>query len=160
MNELAIDTLTTAGYEHYEVSNFARPGHRCRHNENYWLGSSYFAAGPGASRFISGRRETNHKSTTTYIHRVLTGQSPVAESEQLGPEDSARERLVFSLRRLEGIDPAAFAASTGFTIDDLIGPQLENFIAQGFFNRTHTSLRLTRPGLLLSDSIWPHFLHV
>ena len=102
MYELAIDTLTAAGYEHYEVSNFARPGHRCRHNENYWLGGEYFAAGPGASRFIAGRRETNHRSTTTYIQPLLSGESPVAESEQLGPEDSARERLVFALRRLEG----------------------------------------------------------
>ena len=69
MYESAIDTLTAAGYEHYEVSNFARPGHRCLHNENYWLGGQYFAAGPGAARFIDGRRETNHRSTTTYISR-------------------------------------------------------------------------------------------
>jgi oxygen-independent coproporphyrinogen-3 oxidase len=158
MYELAIDILTAAGYEHYEVSNFAKPGHRCHHNENYWLGGQYFAAGPGASRYIAGRRETNHKSTTTYISRVLSGQSPIAESEQLGPEDSARERLVFALRRLEGLDPTAFAASTGFTIDALIGPKLENFVAQGFFNHSATNLRLTHSGLLLSDSIWPHFL--
>jgi oxygen-independent coproporphyrinogen-3 oxidase len=158
MYELAIDTLTAAGYEHYEVSNFARPGHRCRHNENYWLGGSYFAAGPGASRFIAGRRETNHKSTTTYISRVLAGQSPIAESEQLGPEDSARERLVFSLRRLEGLDINTFAATTGFTIEHLIGPALQTFLDRGLFTLTPTNLRLTRPGLLLSDSLWPHFL--
>jgi oxygen-independent coproporphyrinogen III oxidase len=158
MYELAIDQLTAAGYEHYEVSNFASPGHRCRHNETYWLGGQYFAAGPGASRFIAGRRETNHKSTTTYIRRILSGQSPVAESEHLGPEDSARERLVFALRRLEGLDPTTFAASTGFTIDDLIGPALKTFIDRGFFISTPTNLRLTRPGLLISDSIWPHFL--
>ncbi|HEY2416253.1 MAG TPA: radical SAM family heme chaperone HemW [Pirellulaceae bacterium] len=158
MYELAIDRLTAAGYEHYEVSNFARPSHRCRHNENYWLGGQYFAAGPGASRFIAGRRETNHKSTTTYIHRVLSGQSPVAESEHLNPEDSARERLVFALRRLEGISPAHFAATTGFTIDDLIGPTLQPLLDRGLLSRTSTNLRLTRPGLLLSDSIWPYFL--
>lgn len=158
MYELAIDTLTAAGYEHYEVSNFARPGHRCRHNENYWLGGQYFAAGPGASRFLAGRRETNHKSTTTYIRRVLAGQSPVAESEELGPEDSARERLVFSLRRLEGLNPIAFATATGFTIDDLLGPSLKTFLDRGLLTRTLHNLRLTRAGLLVSDAIWPHFL--
>jgi oxygen-independent coproporphyrinogen-3 oxidase len=158
MYELAIDTLTAAGYEHYEVSNFARPGHLCRHNENYWLGGQYFAAGPGASRFIAGRRETNHKSTTTYISRVLSGRSPIAESEQLGPEDSARERLVFSLRRLEGLDINTFAATTGYTIEQLIGPALQTFLDRGLFTLTPTNLRLTRPGLLLSDSLWPHFL--
>lgn len=158
MYELAIDTLTAAGYEHYEVSNFARPGHRCRHNETYWLGGQYFAAGPGASRFIAGRRQTNHKSTTTYISRVLSGQSPVAEAEQLGPEDAAREHLVFALRRLEGINPTAFATTTGFTIDDLLGPALQNFLDRGLLIRTPQNLRLTHPGLLLSDAIWPHFL--
>ena len=71
MYETAIDTLTAAGFEHYEVSNFARPGHRCRHNERYWLGEEYFAAGPGAARFVGGVRSTNHRSTTTYIDRVL-----------------------------------------------------------------------------------------
>src|SRR5947209_1707164 len=79
----AIDLLIGCGFEHYEVSNFARPGHHCRHNEVYWAGEEYFAAGPGASRYIAGVRETNHRSTTTYLNRVLSGKSPVAESERL-----------------------------------------------------------------------------
>lgn len=158
MYELAIDTLTDAGYEHYEVSNFARPGHRCRHNENYWLGGQYFAAGPGAARFVAGRREVNHRSTTTYIQRVLAGQSPVAESEQLGPEDSARERLVFALRRLEGIDIADFAATTGFSVSQLGGEALKKFTDQGLLDLRGNRLRLTRNGLLVSDALWPEFL--
>ena len=63
----AIDALTAAGLEHYEVSNFARPGRRSRHNEVYWAGNEYFAAGPGAARYVDGVRETNHRSTTTYL---------------------------------------------------------------------------------------------
>jgi oxygen-independent coproporphyrinogen-3 oxidase len=160
MYELAIDTLTAAGFEHYEVSNFARPGHRCRHNENYWLGGQYFAAGPGAARFLAGRRETNHRSTTTYISRVLTGQSPVAESEQLDPEDAARERLVFALRRLEGIDTADFAAVTGYSIEQLGDEALRRLIDQGFLSFDGQRLKLTRAGLLVSDAIWPQFLRV
>ena len=85
----AIDTLAAAGYEHYEVSNFARPAHRCRHNEVYWAGEEYYAAGPGAARYLDGRREMNHRSTTTWMNRVLAGQSPVAETETLSPEDRA-----------------------------------------------------------------------
>jgi putative oxygen-independent coproporphyrinogen III oxidase len=158
MYELAIDTLTAAGYEHYEVSNFARPGHQCRHNEVYWTGGSYFAAGPGASRHIVGRRETNHKSTTTYIRRVLAGQSPVAESEELSPEDRARERLVFGLRRLAGIDVTDFARETGFDVDSLGGADLVRFVEQGLLDRTTTTLRLTRKGLLVSDALWPELL--
>ncbi len=162
MYEEAIDTLSDAGYEHYEVSNFAHPGHRCRHNETYWTGRPYFAAGPGAARFVGGRRETNHKSTTTYIARVLAGQSPVAESEHLAAEDAARERLVFALRRLEGIDLGEFEAKTSFSAEQLGGPALARFVEQGLLEITarggHQTLKLTRRGLLVSDALWPAFL--
>jgi putative oxygen-independent coproporphyrinogen III oxidase len=160
MYETAIDTLTAAGYEHYEVSNFAKPGHRCRHNENYWLGSSYFAAGPGAARYMGGVRETNHRSTTTYIARVLSGQSPVAESERLSAEDAARERLVFALRRLEGIDIRDFASKTGFSVEALGGEALARLIDLGLLELSDGCLRLTRQGLMVSDSIWPEFLRI
>ena len=187
MYELAIDTLTATGFEHYEVSNFARlpqsrpkapsgPGpasdddwgnapsrregatFRCRHNETYWTGGEYFAAGPGAARFLGGRREMNHRSTTTYIARVLAGQSPVAESECLDPENAARERLVFALRRLEGIDVNQFAAATGFAAEQLGGDSLQQFLNHGLLNLTAGRLKLTRRGLLVSDAIWPAFL--
>lgn len=158
MYELAIDTLTSAGYEHYEVSNFARPGHRCRHNEVYWTGGSYFAAGPGASRHIKGCRETNHRSTTTYIHRVLSGQSPVAASEELCSEDRARERLVFGLRQLAGIRIVDFRRETGYDVAALGGAALSRFIDQALLERTTTNLRLTRRGLLVSDALWPELL--
>lgn len=156
--ELGIDTLSAAGFEHYEVSNFARPGHRSRHNETYWTGGEFYAAGPGAARFLGGRREINHRSTTTYLNRVLAGQSPVAESEQLGPEDAARERLVFGLRRLEGIDEQEFAAATGFTVEALGGKALPDYVSLGLLKREAGRLQLTRKGLLVSDSIWPAFL--
>jgi oxygen-independent coproporphyrinogen-3 oxidase len=158
MYELAIDTLTAAGFEHYEVSNFARPGHRSRHNEAYWTGRPYFAAGPGAARFVGGRREVNHRSTTAYIQRVLAGQSPVAESEQLGPEDAARERLVFALRRLEGIDTREFAAETGFEVHVLGGTALARFLDSSLLALDAGRLKLTRAGLLVSDALWPAFL--
>ena len=158
MYELAIDLVTAAGYEHYEVSNFARPGHRCRHNEAYWTGRSYFAAGPGAARYLGGRREMNHRSTITYIQRVLSGQSPVAESEELSPEGRARERLVFALRRLEGISLAAFERETGYAAESLVRRPLERFLTQGLLEQSCDNLRLTRRGLLVSDALWPAFL--
>jgi len=158
MYAAAIETLTAAGLEHYEVSNFARPGHRCRHNEAYWQGVGYYAAGAGAARYVDGRRETNHRSTTTYLKRVLSGESPVAESETLEPRDRARERLVFALRRLEGIERPAFAAETGFEIDELVGSVLPDFIARGLLADDGTRLKLTREGLFVSDALWSRFL--
>jgi oxygen-independent coproporphyrinogen-3 oxidase len=154
----AIDTLTSAGFEHYEVSNFAQPGHQCRHNQAYWEGREYYAAGPGAARYLDGRRETNHRSTTTWMARVLQGESPVAESDTLSAEDRARERLVFGLRQLAGVNLASIQAATGVDIESLVGSKLAEFTEQGFFLRTGQHLQLTRPGLLISDAIWPYFL--
>ena len=158
MYATAIDTLAGAGFEHYEVSNFARAGHRCRHNETYWKGESYFAVGPGAASYVGGRREMNHRSTITWLKRVLAGRSPVAESETLDPDDRAREYLVFALRRLEGIEREAFAARTDFSLDELIGEPLRQFVDLGLLTDDGRRVRLTRDGLFVSDSIWPRFL--
>jgi oxygen-independent coproporphyrinogen-3 oxidase len=154
----AIDGLTTAGFEHYEVSNFARPGRRSRHNETYWSGRGYFAVGPGAARYVDGVRETNHRSTTTYLRRVLADESPVAERECLDPERRAREFLVFALRRLEGISRDRFFESTGEQLDRLVGGELARFVEQGLLSDDGDVIRLTREGLLVSDSLWPEIL--
>ena len=154
----AIEQLIAEGFEHYEVSNFARPGRRCRHNEAYWAGEQYFAAGPARRAISPACDETNHRSTTTYLKRVLAGQSPVAEREQLAPEDRARELLVFGLRRMAGVEREWFAARSGFTIDALVGPTLRRYVELGMLEDTGAAIRLTREGLLLSDAIWPDFL--
>ena len=155
---LAIDRLAEAGFEHYEVSNFAQPGHRSRHNETYWRGDEYFAAGPGAARYVAGVRETNHRSTSTYLRRVLAGESPVAEREQLDAESRARERLVFGLRRLEGVDRGQFEQTTGFSIDTLAGKQIAQLVELQLLTEADGRVLLTREGLLVSDAIWPELL--
>ena len=113
MYALAIDRLTAAGYEHYEVSNFAQPGRRSRHNQVYWSGDGYYAAGPGAARYVGGVRETNQRSTIGYLDSVLRGQSPVAEREELSADARARELLVFGLRRIDGVSRQDFYHRTG-----------------------------------------------
>ncbi len=158
MYAAVIDRLTAAGFEHYEVSNFARPARRSRHNQAYWSGDGYFAAGPGAARYVDGIRETNHRSTTTYLHRMLAGESPVAEREQLEPEARARELLVFALRRIEGVSRSEFAAKTGYEVDELIAAPLAKFTELGLFENQADRLRLTRDGLFVSDAIWPEML--
>jgi oxygen-independent coproporphyrinogen-3 oxidase len=158
MYESTIDSLAAADFEHYEVSSFARAGHRCRHNEVYWSGQPYLAFGPGAARFVAGRREMNHRSVTTYIRRMLAGESPVAESECLPPAAAARERLVFALRRMEGISLEAFHRETGYRVEQLVGQSLQKYCNQGLLQQTGDRLQLTRSGLLVSDSLWSEFL--
>jgi oxygen-independent coproporphyrinogen-3 oxidase len=158
MYALAIDRLAASGYEQYEISNFARPGRRSRHNQVYWSGDGYFAYGPGAARYIDGLRETNHRSTTTYLHRVLAGGSPVAEREELAPEARARELLVFSLRRMDGVSRRQFRDSTGFECDDLIATPLRKFVDLRLLVDDGDQIRLTREGLFVSDAMWPEML--
>lgn len=155
---IAIERLTAAGFEHYEVSNFGMNGQHSQHNEAYWAGNEYFAVGPGAARYVEGARETNHRSTTTYLKRVLAGESPVAEREELTDEERAHERLVFGLRRLEGIDVEAFAKKTGYEVDALAGESISRFVEQKMLKREGNRLMLTREGLLVSDAIWPELL--
>jgi oxygen-independent coproporphyrinogen-3 oxidase len=154
----AIDDLAAAGYEHYEVSNFARPGRRSRHNEAYWTGREYFAAGPGAARYVAGVRETNLRSTTAWMRRVRAGEPHVEQREMLTPEGRARERLVFSLRRMDGARRDEFARETGYEIDALAGETIAWFVSQGWLADDGDRVRLTRDGLYISDALWPRLL--
>jgi oxygen-independent coproporphyrinogen-3 oxidase len=158
--EMAIDGLQAAGWRHYEVSNFARPGFPSRHNLVYWTGRTYFAAGAGAARHVAGRRETNHRSVSSYLRRVLSGRSPVAEAETLPGEAAARERLVLGLRMLDGVRQARFQQETGFSVAQLVGPEVRRLVAQGLLEIQHDTLRLTREGLMISDSLWPDLLRI
>jgi oxygen-independent coproporphyrinogen-3 oxidase len=158
MYETAIEMLTSAGFEHYEVSNFARPGRRCRHNEVYWSGGRYYAIGPGAARYVGNVRSSNHRSTFTYLRRMLAGESPVAESETLSPEMQAREKLVLGLRTMDGVSLAAFERDTGHSAHALAGEAIARFVNAGLLQIDDGRLRLTREGLLVSDSLWPDFL--
>jgi oxygen-independent coproporphyrinogen-3 oxidase len=84
----------------------------------------------------------------------------VAEIEQLGEEDRAREALVLGLRRLEGVERAAFLARFGFRVDDLGGDDLHRFVNEGLIDDDGRRIRLTRRGLLVSDALWPALVRV
>ncbi len=148
MYEHAIDTLASCGYRQYEVSSFAKNSHACRHNNVYWAGDPYFAFGPGASRYVDGIRETNHQSTTRYIQLIENGRSPIADSEQLAPEDSARELLSIGLRRTMGVDLAQFRQRTGYDPRVLLATSEVRLRDAGFIVINESHLRLTRAGLL------------
>ncbi len=158
MYEEAIEHLSSRGFEHYEVSNFAKANKRCRHNEAYWMGDEYYAAGPGAARYVGGVRSTNHRSTTTYIRRVLAGLSPVAESEKLESAERSLELLVFALRRLEGVERRWFERKSGTSLDALLGAVLSGLVERGLIADDGHRIQLTRAGLLVSDSIMGRIL--
>lgn len=158
MYAAAMDDLTAAGYEQYEISNFARPGLRCRHNQTYWRALPYFGFGPGAARYINGRRESNHRSTTTWIKRVLSGQSSIAMSEELTPEHRAREAIVLGLRQLDGIRRDEFRALTGFDLDALASETIVREVATGRIEDFGEGIRITREGRFFADPVMIAFL--
>jgi oxygen-independent coproporphyrinogen-3 oxidase len=158
MFETAIDRLAAAGFEHYEVSNFARPGHRCRHNEAYWDLRPWEAFGPGAARFDGRTRITNHRSPTTWMKGVLAGGECVGDVDAMTDEAAARERLVVGLRRRDGVEREAFRAASGFEIDPLAGAAIAGWVAQALATDDGAVVRLTHAGLLVSDALWSDVL--
>jgi oxygen-independent coproporphyrinogen-3 oxidase len=149
----AIDTLEGAGFEHYEVSNFARPGRRCRHNQVYWANEAYFGFGMGAARYVQGRRELNTRDLDTYLRRVLAGQPATFQTEKLEPEERARETLAVQLRRCEGIHRPTFRTQTGFDLVALAGPAIARHVDLGLLHDDGVNLRLTRQGLYVADTL-------
>ncbi len=158
MFERAIDRLEAAGYEHYEVSNFARPGFRCRHNEAYWDCRPWEAFGPGAARFDGRTRSTNHRSVTAWIDRVLAGADFTGDRDAMTDEQAARERIVVGLRRRDGIDRGPFLDASGFELDTLSGSAIGGWVAAGLAIDDGRRVRLTREGMLLSDGLWADVL--
>jgi putative oxygen-independent coproporphyrinogen III oxidase len=149
----AMDRLSAAGFEQYEVSNFARPGRRCRHNETYWANEAYFGFGVGAARFVMGRREANCRKTEDYIRRVLMGESPTFQSEQLPPEDAARETAAVQLRRSAGVIRGRFREQTGFDFDELTRGRAEPLVVEALLEDDGGAVRLSRRGRCVADAL-------
>jgi len=149
----AIDAISSAGLPQYEISSFARPAHKCKHNLIYWSGDPYFAFGPGASRYVGGVRETNHGSTTEYLKRIESGQSAVNMTEQLSPRESAQELLAIGLRTVAGVAAEAFAERTGFGVADLLSDKGPAWIDAGLLQHREQRWSLTDRGRLVADRI-------
>lgn len=149
----AIDRLEEAGFEHYEISNFAKPGKRSIHNQRYWANEAYYGFGVGAARYVEGRRELNVRDTKLYIRKVLAGESAIIQSEELPSRERAFETIATQLRRIDGIDRLRFQEQTGYALDDLIGARLPNLVTEELLNDSGMSLSLTRQGKCLADGL-------
>lgn len=149
----ALDVLEAAGFEHYEISSFARPGRRCRHNQVYWANHGYYGFGVGAARYVDGRRELNTRDLKQYLRQVLAGEPATFQSEELGPEERARETMALQFRRAEGIDRTSFAAQTGFDLDALAGEAIARHVDLGLLADDGVFVRLTRQGKCVADTL-------
>lgn len=153
MFDLVTAWLPDRGYEHYEISNFARHGHECRHNRNYWIGEDYVGLGAGAFSYQHETRFANTDDVDDYILRIELGQSARYWEETLEQEKRARELAVIWLRMREGIDPHLFHRKTGCRLEHLLGKEMAPLLSAGWLERSGSRLRLTSKALPVADSV-------
>jgi putative oxygen-independent coproporphyrinogen III oxidase len=144
------EVLGAAGYEPYEVSNFARaPEFRSRHNQKYWRHRPYLGLGPSAHSFDGTDRFWNERDFGAWAEQLTQGESPEAGRERLGPSELALERLMLGLRSLDGVD--LLSLDPGFL--DRHRATLERQVAAGLLTLDAQRLRPTRAGLAVADGL-------
>jgi oxygen-independent coproporphyrinogen-3 oxidase len=146
-----------AGFEHYEVSNYARPGHRSTHNQIYWRAEEYLGLGPGACGFLGDVRYGNVKPVERYGAMVAAGQSPVGTHETLTPRQRLAERLILGLRLGDGV-PAAWVEERAALGPARLPATLEAWRERGLLGESDGRVRLTEAGFLLSDALFVELL--
>ncbi|WP_277465229.1 radical SAM family heme chaperone HemW [Parabacteroides sp. PF5-6] len=149
---ILIDTLAEAGYRHYEISNFARPGYFSQHNRSYWQGKKYLGLGPSAHSYNGESREWNVSSLPGYMQAIRAGK-PDLEREILTVSDQYNDYIITRLRTSDGIDLREIASLFGADYQDYCYKQSHPFLDKGLLVRDEERLRLTRRGIFLSDSL-------
>jgi oxygen-independent coproporphyrinogen-3 oxidase len=145
---LLMQCMEHAGYEHYEISNFAKQGFRSRHNSSYWQGKKYLGIGPSAHSFDGASRQWNLSNNNVYIDSLRKGIVPF-EREVLTPVQQLNEYIMVSLRTIEGLDLSRIEEASR---DDL-RVMSRKFIRLGLMTEEQDHLRLTKEGVLLADGI-------
>lgn len=158
MYEELIDRSGKAGFEQYEIANFARNGQRCQHNVNYWRGAAYHGLGPSAAGYMDGIRTKNWSNTIMYCEQLEAGRRPTESREQLSPLARAGETAAFGLRMNEGWSLREFQNLTGFELQDEWKTELKSLSARGWAELTPDRFHLTREGLRFADAAASDFL--
>lgn len=149
-----MDWTAAAGYEHYEISNFALPGRRSRHNSSYWQGKPYLGLGPSAHSFNGTSRQWNVANNARYSAALLEGtEAFVAEKEELTPTQRLNEYIMISLRTLEGSALPLVAERFGQQKADELLRKAGRYMKAGKIVASADSLQLTPEGKLLADGI-------
>lgn len=149
---LLMDWTERAGYEHYEISNFAKPGWRSRHNTAYWLGKKYLGLGPSAHSFNGESRQWNVANNALYIQALSKDELP-SEKEILKPSDKLNEYIMTSLRTMEGLSLAHVSTQFGQEAGLRIVRESDKYLQGDKMMLEDGWLRLTKNGRLLADGI-------
>lgn len=159
-------TLLAEGWEHYEISNWARPGHACRHNLAYWRNQQYLGLGAGAHGHAAGYRYQNVRQPRVYLRRLREGVSgtyptsaAVADAHQLTPAEAMADTVITRLRLLEeGLALDSFTEQFGQTIREAYGETVDQLIEWGLLREKEGRLLLTEQGRFLSNQVFYRFI--
>ncbi len=145
--------LEAAGFEQYEISNYARKGYRCRHNETYWQNRDSIGIGAGAWTYFQGKRYLRPKTIEAYIKDVENQTFERIEEETLDLNDSIKETLVFGLRTKDGVDLNRLEKRYSRSLDKETVTAIDRLIDQGLLLQEKDQLRLTNKGFLFADTV-------
>ncbi|MEH2089416.1 radical SAM family heme chaperone HemW [Nostoc sp.] len=152
MYQMGQQVLTSAGYEHYEISNYAQPNHQCRHNRVYWENRPYYGFGMGAASYVEGKRFTRPRKTKEYYQWVQAGG--VIDCDVTPPKEVLLETLMLGLRLAEGLSLAALAEAFGEAKVEEICRCLQLYFEKGWVEVAEGRLRLIDPqGFLFSNVV-------
>jgi oxygen-independent coproporphyrinogen-3 oxidase len=144
------------GFEHYEISNYARPGYRARHNLVYWHADEYLAVGPGACGFVGDVRYGNVKPVARYCATLEAGALPIDTSERLTARQRLAERLILGLRLSDGV-PRAWLDER-LAGDPALARKVATWLAAGVLLERGDRIALTESGFLVSDTLFVELL--
>ena len=157
MFEYIIEELEKAGFEHYEISNFSKPGFQSRHNLVYWDNAEYYGLGAGASGYVDGIRYKNHGPIRHYLEAVEAGKARITE-EPLTLEEKMEEELFLGLRKKTGVSKARFEEKFGVSFDQRYGQVVASLTEQGLLVPDDKQVRMTKRGLFLGDTVAEKFI--
>ena len=162
MYEAADSILTAAGYEHYEIANYARPGFRSQHNSGYWQRDGYLGLGAGAHSFIRngqyGIRFGNSADIDQYCNDISKGKLSHQDLHELNRDDAMAEFMFLGLRMSDGVTHEDFKSKFGADLETIFGIELNKMHQQKLLITADESTRLTLRGMLLSNQVFSAFL--
>jgi putative oxygen-independent coproporphyrinogen III oxidase len=152
-----MERLKQAGYVHYEISNYAKPGKESRHNTVYWKNESYYGIGAGAHGYVKGVRHVNVKGVQAYIEAVQAGL-PRVETTPVSREEAQEDFMMVGLRLLQGVKREDYYRQFGEQIEEAFAGEIEKLVGKGLLEATSDGYRLTHQGIFLGNEVFAEFL--
>lgn len=157
MYQIVMDRLKGAGYHHYEISNFAKPGYESKHNRVYWQNEQYYGFGMGASGYIENKRYYNEDQLKSYLTRINAGEKPIRHIDKVDRNDRLKEAMMLGLRLIDGISIDELNQKYNVNIEKQFDEELTYLERKGWV-KVDSHIRLTGMGLFYGNEVFGMFL--